>query len=413
MDFKRKLQELKNYSPYQFSFFRIILGIYLLVHFSMLLPYASEIWSDTGLLPDPSLNRTYGYFPNVLNLFDSPRAIQWFLILLCSCSILFLLGIQRPIASLFLWYGWVCLFDRNNLILNPGLPFIGWILLTCVIIPKGEPLSLFTKKNNEWAFPALLFWGAWVIMAMGYTISGFDKLNSTSWKDGSAIIHLLNNPLARDWSLRTFLLSLPQELLYCITWGILLIEIIFLPLAVWSRTRKWIWLIMILMHVGILFIIDFADLTIGMLMIHWFTFDGSWLKTVKSPGNKNFVFFDGICGLCNAFIDFLLEEDRDDMLLFAPLQGETAREYVNEINASDLKTVIFYSQGRLFTKSDAVIEIFKSLGGIWRLIIILKLIPKQLRDYIYTIVASNRIKWFGQKETCRMPTEKEKGKLWK
>ncbi len=137
------------------------------------------------------------------------------------------------------------------------------------------------------------------------------------------------------------------------------------------------------------------------------------MKKVGSAEKKNFVFFDGVCGLCNAFIDFLLVKDKNDVLLFAPLQGETAREYIQNIDPSNLKTVVFYSDGKLFTKSDAVIEIFRSLGGIWKLAVVFKFIPRKLRDFFYNIVSENRIKWFGQKETCRMPTEKERGKLWK
>jgi hypothetical protein len=282
MDFKTKLYKLNPYSSTQFSIFRIVLGSYLLIHFAMLLPYAAEIWSREGLLANASLNLTHGYFPNILNYIDNPLFVYYFIAVLLGSSVLLILGIQRLFISFLLWYGWVCLFDRNNLISNPSIPFIGWILLCFVVIPKGEPLCLYTHKNSDWKFPELLFIGAWAIMAIGYTISGFDKLNSPSWQDGSAITHLLNNPLARDWGLRTFLLSLSEKILRLMTWGILFVELVFLPFAIWSKTRKWIWLAMIIMHLGILLIVDFADLTIGMLMIHWFTFDKNWIPSFNS-----------------------------------------------------------------------------------------------------------------------------------
>jgi predicted DCC family thiol-disulfide oxidoreductase YuxK len=170
-------------------------------------------------------------------------------------------------------------------------------------------------------------------------------------------------------------------------------------------------LAMIAMHLGILLLVDFADLTLGMLMIHAFTFDASWLKPSRTSATKNIVFFDGVCGLCNAFIDFLLKEDRKDVLLFSPLQGETAQHYIKDIDPSNLTTVVFCTDGKIYTKSDAVIEIFKSLGGVWRLAAVFKLIPKPLRDIAYAFVATHRMQWFGQKETCRMPTSKERGKL--
>lgn len=243
----------------------------------MLIPYSTEIWSNIGILPKAGLNLTNGFFPSILNHFDSPQFISLFIGLLTICSVLFTLGIQRAIVSILLWYGWVCLFDRNNLISNPGIPFIGWILLCCAAIPQGEAYCLFKPKKTIWEFPKTLFIGAWIIMSVSYTISGIDKFLSPSWYDGSAIIHLLNNPLARDWGLRNYLLSLPKDILNFMTWSILALEVSFLPLSLWDKSRKWVWLLMVLMHLGILLIVDFADLTIGMLMIHLFTLDTRWL----------------------------------------------------------------------------------------------------------------------------------------
>lgn len=224
---------MKSYSPYQFSFFRIILGLYLMVHFIYLIPYASEIWSSQGVLSDPSLNLTYGYFPNILYSITSSVGVTIYVGLLTVLSFLFLIGFQRPIVSLCLWYGWASLFDRNNLINNPGIPYVGWLLLCCAIIPKGEPLSISSSKSNEsWHMPTVIFIGAWVIMSVGYTISGFDKFQSPSWKDGSAIFHLLENPLARDWWFRDWLVGFPDTFFKIKTWTVLFIEMAFLPLAI-------------------------------------------------------------------------------------------------------------------------------------------------------------------------------------
>ncbi len=127
--------------------------------------------------------------------------------------------------------------------------------------------------------------------------------------------------------------------------------------------------------------------------------------------NNEIVFFDGVCGLCNSFVDFLLRIDKKKKLLFAPLQGKTAAEFQISAGSQDLKTVLFYSQGKLYSKSDAVIEIFKRLGGIWSISVAGRLIPQKIRNYIYDYVARNRLRWFGQKTTCRMPSENEKGRL--
>ncbi len=408
---------MKNYSPYHFSIFRMVFGLYLLVHFLFLVPNAAEVWSNVGVLSDASLNLTHGFFPSILNYFDAPIFVTGFVIGMAILSLLFLLGFQRNLVAIFLWYGWVCLFDRNNLINNPGIPFLGWLLLVCAVVPKGEPLTITKQVYQEerWQLPSILFYGAWIIMALSYTLSGLDKLGSPSWYDGTAVIHLLENPLARDWWLRTFLLGMPEVVLHIMTWGILVMEIIFLPLALLPKTRPWIWLGMILMHFGILLIVDFADLTLGMLMIHWFTFDDRWLfgskEKLVAASDRGIVFFDGICGICNGFVDFAMSEDQMDQLTFAPLQGSTAQEKIPGLDASELDSIYYYKNGQLSKESDAVLQILSDMGGIWKLGVVLRIFPRGLRDWVYGVIAKNRYRWFGKKEACRIPTVKERGKI--
>lgn len=401
---------MKTYSSYQFSIFRIILGIYLLVHFLFLIPYAAEVWSEIGMLPDPSINLTYGVFPNILNIISSATAVTAYIVVLAVLSFCFLIGFQRPIVSVLLWYGWASLFDRNNLINNPGIPYVGWLLLASAVIPKGEPLSFSNNKNNvQWKMPKILFIGAWAIMAIGYTISGFDKFSSQSWYDGTAIFHLLENPLARDYWLRDLMVQLPMGLIKIQTWTILFIEMAFLPLSLFKFTRKWIWLVMIIMHLGILLIVDFVDLTLGMLMIHWFTFDSNWLK--PKAKQSGLLFFDGVCSMCNGLINFMMSEDKNQVLRYAPLQGETAQENLSAKYLEDINTIVYKQGNKIYTESNGVIHALASMGGIYKLVLIFKIIPKPIRDNVYAFISKNRYKWFGKKDVCRMPTPEERDKL--
>lgn len=398
----------RNVSPYQFSLFRIMLGIYLVLHFSMLLPYAAELWSNQGILPSAKLNLTYGLFPNVLYWLDAPWFTVGFVALLCFLSLLLILGYQRPIVSLLLWYGWVCLFNRNNLISNPGIPFVGWILLALAVIPKGEPLCFRGEKDPDWKFPPLLFWGAWALMAIGYSISGIDKWQAPSWRNGDAIPFLLDNPLARDWFLREWFLLLPDWTLHLMTWSVLAVEILFLPFSVSRKTRPFAWLAMIWVHLGILLLVDFADLTWGMLMIHLFTFDATWLKPKQQP---SVAYFDGVCGVCNAFIDFLVTENQDPHMKFAPLQGSTAAERLTIEDPEDLRTIMFQKEGKTFTKSRAVIEILAASGGIWAMAPVLRVFPSFLCNAVYDLLAKNRYRLAGKKEECRIPTPQERARF--
>ena len=102
------------------------------------------------------------------------------------------------------------------------------------------------------------------------------KFGSASWLDGTALAAVLESPLARPNLLRDWLVSQPA-LLVLGTYAVLGLELLATPLAVFRRFRPALWLALVAMHVGILLTVDFADLTIGMLMIHVVTFDPAWL----------------------------------------------------------------------------------------------------------------------------------------
>src|SRR5690242_4514244 len=120
------MQRVAPVSSNQFGIFRIFFGAYLLIHFLYLLPYAAELFSREGVLPRADMNALFGIFPNILAVWDSPYAVTGFVGWMAVLSGLFMLGIRRRWVSLFLWYGWACLFNRNNLISNPSLAYVGF-----------------------------------------------------------------------------------------------------------------------------------------------------------------------------------------------------------------------------------------------------------------------------------------------
>jgi predicted DCC family thiol-disulfide oxidoreductase YuxK len=123
---------------------------------------------------------------------------------------------------------------------------------------------------------------------------------------------------------------------------------------------------------------------------------------------SSIVFFDGVCNLCNALVDFLVRHDRRHVLRFASLQGNTARELLGPGAGENLSSVVFYQNGSISTESLAVIRILSRLGGPWGLLSLLRVIPSFLRDPIYGFVARNRYRWFGKRETCRLPSPDER-----
>lgn len=120
----------------------------------------------------------------------------------------------------------------------------------------------------------------------------------------------------------------------------------------------------------------------------------------------NIVYFDGVCNLCNGAINFLIDQDKKQNLKFASLQSEAGEEVLRRFSLpSDVYDSFLFLKGdQLFQKSEAVLEIVKLLGGAWPLLAVFKIIPRSIRDWMYTQVARNRYKWFGKRNECRLPT---------
>ncbi|MBS0627937.1 MAG: DUF393 domain-containing protein [Verrucomicrobia bacterium] len=119
------------------------------------------------------------------------------------------------------------------------------------------------------------------------------------------------------------------------------------------------------------------------------------------------VFFDGVCGLCNHFVNFLLRYDKKRKLVFSPLQGKTIQKTKAAPLANE-QTIVFLKGDLLFVKSKAAIETIAALGGVFKLTKILLIIPRFIRDFVYSQIAKRRYRWFGKIDGCRVPKFEEK-----
>ena len=124
------------------------------------------------------------------------------------------------------------------------------------------------------------------------------------------------------------------------------------------------------------------------------------------PTDKPILFFDGVCNLCSGFVQFVIERDPESKFRFASLQSGTGQKVLrdNKLSETNLSTVILLKDGKYFTHSDVALEMSRDMGGLWTFFYVFKIIPKTLRDKIYDWVATNRYKWFGEKESCWLPT---------
>ncbi|MCI5055651.1 MAG: DCC1-like thiol-disulfide oxidoreductase family protein [Flavobacteriales bacterium] len=123
------------------------------------------------------------------------------------------------------------------------------------------------------------------------------------------------------------------------------------------------------------------------------------------------IFFDGVCNVCNRFIDFLLRIDKHDRMKMASLQGDTAKQLLSQSEIEKFDSIILKYNNRIYYRSEAVLQTLNCIGGFWKFPMILYLIPGFIRNPIYMWIAKNRHKWFGKRETCRMPTASERNKM--
>ncbi len=351
-------------------------------------------------------------FWNPLSLVEGEVFSYLFIVGCLFLSACITVGWRRVECSLLLWLAWALLFHRNNLISNPSIPYIGLLLVLLALVPGGEPLRLRgTAPSAVWRMPSMVFAAAWVLMAVGYTFSGLDKLGSPSWINGEAMSLLMDNPLARPGFLREAILSLPGWFLKIMTWGTLAAEILFLPLCLCSRGRLIAWSSLFFMHVGIMGLISFADLSLGMLMLHLFTFDQSWLGKSKNKAVTR-VYYDGECGLCSRVMRFIAEEDTFDGVELLQLQSAAGQEAMKMAGLDPLRldTILVERGGKFYTKSEAVLIVCNSLGGVWKLAGFLRIFPLGLRDRCYQIISERRRMFFAN-SVCAMPCPALREKL--
>ncbi len=130
------------------------------------------------------------------------------------------------------------------------------------------------------------------------------------------------------------------------------------------------------------------------------------------------ILFDGVCNLCNGFVQFVIRHDASGYFRFAALQSATGQALLAAhgqqglaATAADPDSVVLVEDGRVYTHSTAVLRIAGHLGGRWRLASVGWLLPRTWRDALYQYVARHRYRWFGRQESCLLPTPALRGRF--
>ena len=126
---------------------------------------------------------------------------------------------------------------------------------------------------------------------------------------------------------------------------------------------------------------------------------------LEPVGDKPLIVFDGMCVLCSANARFVLKQDRRRCFRLTTAQGPLGEALYRHYGLAngDYETMLVIDGGRLLTESDAAIAIARGLGWPWRVAAAARIVPRPLRDSVYRLIARNRYRWFGRRETCWVP----------
>lgn len=127
----------------------------------------------------------------------------------------------------------------------------------------------------------------------------------------------------------------------------------------------------------------------------------------EAPNGHPTLLFDGVCNLCNASVNFIIDRDPVATFRFAALQSDVGSALIatHGLDSAALDSVVLVEGARVYTESTAALRVARRLGLPWSLLWGFVIVPRWIRDPIYRFVARNRYRWFGQSEACRMPTD--------
>lgn len=118
------------------------------------------------------------------------------------------------------------------------------------------------------------------------------------------------------------------------------------------------------------------------------------------------ILFDGVCNFCNSAVNFIIKHDKKKIFRYAALQSEVGQQLLKKYNLSttELDSFVLVQDGKTYKKTTAALQIYPQFGGVWKLVKALWIFPAFIRDAVYNIIAQNRYRWWGKKESCMIPT---------
>ncbi len=237
----------------------ISLGCYFLVN-NLLLLSEYEIFI-------PRFNRQLLFVPNLAQWISLP--FVWALLgggALAGAVLA--TGKWTKTTAVSAWVCWMAVLNLHPLIILPSDGYAGWLLLALLFVPKPD---------ENWQMPEDVWTAGWLVTGGSYFASGWSKLMTDEWITGAALEIILQGVAAREHFINTLLVSLPSVFLQLATWGSVFIELAALPLCLFAKGRRVLWLGLLIFHVAIFMTIDITSITCIFFVWQLFLLRTSWL----------------------------------------------------------------------------------------------------------------------------------------
>ncbi len=343
------------FTAYHFAFFRVFIGFFLFFFF-------------------------LSFYQTINSSFFSFNKINLFLSLIAS--IFLAVGFYRRIISVFLicslfflWYQFFLL----SLSLIEGIHFllVIYLIFILMLFPQGEGLS-FQKKNkvsffyqNRFSFNYFLI--AWILVFSLMSLKLY-------WYLEKSILNIL---MLSCFALFLLFLFFSFRLIRVYIWWFSLLFVIFLEVV--SNQNE--------ILEGSFFVLMF------------FLYQGEY-RFFPFKEKKIWVFFDGFCFICNRCVGFILQEDFEKRIKYAPSQGETLKK--SSIDFKDEKKgILVVTSRKIFRGPKGILFLLLTVGGIWQYFFIFSLVPGKIQHIIYYFISRNRYVFFKKRKQCRRPTKEE------
>lgn len=121
--------------------------------------------------------------------------------------------------------------------------------------------------------------------------------------------------------------------------------------------------------------------------------------------------FDGTCVLCSTGAAWLMRHDRQGSIAFTSAQGELGTALYRHFGREIDETYLLIADGVAYGESEGYFRLARELGGLWHATVLLRLVPRVLRDAVYRLVARNRYRWFGRSDACALLSAAQRERL--